>query len=439
MIITSVIFGLLCVVREIRIILRNKTINTINIFGIMYAVTYGILTSYYLHTVNYDEHPYHRTLQQDSIDLLLWHVYAIISYLVIQIIYYNPRQTIIKRSFTSPSSKERTVLQWTAVICIVIGTISFYLWGKVYGSVMDMIIEGSYVRSGISDIYNPYSFMIRWVNLLFIATFLVIKLIKLGVNKYFNFVILIPLIFINIIYLLSTDGRLMMAMYPLLILLISYNLLEPGKANKKVLIRLAIWGVLAIVFISKLNDITYYIKYGEMLDDVRVESEGNFIVDEFGYIFMSAQQASSQCVTMGSPLLFFDDLISGVFSWIPSSLKPDLALVNIWDYNTDLYYNGTFSGQMPCDFVTQSIYTCGMLGFIVMILIWALLIKFADKLIRNNNSPFFEALGYYVIYRFIYLVNYCSIFYFILGLFPIFVTIMIWYGVKCMYTLSLNS
>jgi len=436
MIFSSLLFGLFCLFREINLILKKKTINIVNIFGIMYGMTYGILTAYYLHYTQYHEIQYHRILQQSSSDLWLWHVYAIVSYVVIQVVYYNvcSKKIIDTTIMKETRKKEIDILQWTAIICALIGTVSFCLWGSVYESVLDMIIEGNKIRSGVPEIYNPYSFMIRWVNLLFISILLFIKLIKLGVHKKLNLIILFPLVYINIIYLLVCDGRLMMAMFTVLVILSSFDLLKIGNVNRKYLVVLACVGIFALMLVLKLDGITYYIRTDEILDESDLAYENNFIVDEFGYIFKSAQQASSQCLTIGSPLLLVDDLVMGLFAWIPSRFKPDLDLVNIWNYNTDLYFNGSFSGQMPCDFVTHSLYTCGIFGSMFMVIIWSLMIVLSDNIIRKNNDPFLEGLGYYMVYRFIYLVNYCSIFYFIQGLFSVFMAVIIWRMVKYIYS-----
>lgn len=436
MIITGIIFGLFCLLREINIIIKTKTIGIINMFGILYGITYGLLTAYYIYYTNDNELPFHRHLTQTRADLWLWHISAILAYCIIQFVYYNNRNdnTIYRPTYTV-KREDLNILQWTAIICAIIGAFSFYLWGKAYGSIMGVIIEGPLIRSGISYIYNPYSFMKRWVILLFIATFIFIKLIKLKKNVKFNSLILCGVIYLTVIFLLANDGRFMMAMYPLLIIFAFIDVLNPGKINKKKLILISIFAIIAISLISELNAITYYIRTDELLED-DVMGEENFIIDEFEYIFISAQQSSTQCLTEGSPYLFIDDVLLSLFSWLPHNLKPDLELINVWDYNTNLYYAGTFAGQMPCDFITYCIYSLGGGGFIFIAIFWAIILRGVDKLVQIGNSPLLEALGYFIMFRFIYLVNYNSFHSFVMSLFPLFITIVIWHMVKRIYNLT---
>ena len=98
-----------------------------------------------------------------------------------------------------------------------------------------------------------------------------------------------------------------------------------------------------------------------------------------------------------SDYVILNDLLNGLFAWLPTSLKP-VALADVWDYNTQLINDGGY-GQSPACLAAQSFYDLGLIGLLVVPFTYTYIVGKVENLLDNDYSTsglvFYVTLGFY--------------------------------------------
>ena len=203
-----------------------------------------------------------------------------------------------------------------------------------------------------------------------------------------------------------------------------FDAFSPGNFNKKKLILLCLVGFVGLLFIFKLDSITYYIRFG-VQQPGSSESFLKSFMGEFAYVLISGQQAVRHAGTWNC--LIFDDILTGLQAWLPGSYK-FFNSINIWDYNTVLSTTNFF-GQFPCDFISTSLYDLSYFGFVVFGVFWGFVIKKIEYM-KTRHTLSLLVLYYAISSSFFRLVDYCMLYDFVLGIFPIVLFVVIYIIIK---------
>lgn len=436
----SALFGAYVFYRETKRIKRVKTFQLINLFGYMYGVTYGFLPAcvfllYIFQGVNISHAHYGIDYSYKGLsDIMIWLIFAVIGYAVLSFSYrtsFTLRHKMIKpmRDYLplSVEGKKRMFgkMQVCIFLCFAISCVSLYLWLRAYGGFWGLILIADQVRDGVSDVQNSMAFFMRPAKMIMLVFFMSIMLIKNRYNSGINIFFLVVSFFLSILMLLALDGRLGMVSFLAITVLQIYNFFEIGEFDWKKLGGILLFCVVAVIILTNMNVVTLYLRTGNWLTEKNTAAVEGFL-REFSYIFVGAQNAVSMWRSGEIPYLIGQDIMAGLFAWIPSSLRPDW-IINVWDYNTALCVIGSQrTGQLPCDFITTSLYDLGLAGPIVLGFFWGQIIRMLDYNHRKVQNPAFDVLYYAVSMRIFRLVNYCLLYDFVLGSFDIFLTFVIW-------------
>lgn len=432
------LFFVVSIIWECYNINQKKHILIINFFGLMYGLTYGLLPALVIicfYSLNLDiSHYYYGIDYSDSglYRIIIWFICAVVGYFFIQLFYY--RLPFFKQSenyfFQTHMLTNEIFLkkfQMLLIYCIPIAIISMYLWTKAYGGIFNLIMIASAVRDNAADIDNPIAFFMRPAKLILATTYMSLFLIKKGYNVYLNSVFFVISFIASILLLLALDGRLGMATFIVAVVMIAVGFFERDAISKKKICFLCIIASLALLLIVKMDDITFFLRTSTW--NASSSSHIPFyekILSEFTYIITGAQKIVELYENDNLPYLIWDDLKTGIFAWLPSSLKPN-DLINIWNYNTLLCTTTRMIyGQLPCDFITTSLYDFGLGGPIIFALFWGKIMKFFDKLYMKSHDMMYDVAYVILILSFIRRVNYCLLYDFILGSFFICFAYAIW-------------
>lgn len=423
----TLIFGIVTLVCEVVDVVRRKSIKLINIFCVMYSLSYGFLTSAILLSYEFFEIKYTRIMYDDNMlnSLWFWSLLAFCGYAIIRLVYkiklFTPKKILIK----DDDDRQNARLMFTIVASLIIGLTSMYLWARAYGGIFELIKVANAVRSGFDGTTNSLAFFKHPARIITFASYATVVLIERKYKKFLSIALFAVSFVASILYLLAGDGRMSMAMYLVILFFVIIGVFKDNINLGRTAIIIGLMAVAAIALMMAMDTITHYIRNGEIVDK---SSDGivKDILDEFAFVLVAGQNSANQFLTEGSPFLIIHDIMYGVFAWLPTSLKPG-DFINIWNYNTDICnMYSHMAGQWPTDFVSTSIYTLGPIGIFVFSAFWGCVIKFVDKKHVENNNIFFTVFYYVLSMSFLRLVDYCMLYDFVLCLFYMFVAFIVW-------------
>lgn len=411
----------------------------INFFGFMYGLTYGLLPALviiYNKLWNIDlSHLYYRIdYSNEGLNrIVTWFICAIIAYIFIQIFYYK-LSFFRKRNYQyvfqdQTDSYDLFVrrFQVLLLICLPIGIVSMYLWTLAYGGIFNLIMIADLVRDGKGDVNNSIAFFMRPAKLVLATTYMSLFLIKKGYKVYLNSILFAISFVASVLLLLALDGRLGMVTYIIAVILIMLGFFESKSFSLRRIVILTVLALFAFYLIMKMDEITFFIRASSW-GGVKTYSDPFYIktLMEFSYIITGSQNAVQMLETSSIPYLLWDDIKTAFFAWLPSSMKPS-DLVNVWTYNTILCTTTKHVyGQLPCDFITTSLYDLGIFGPIVFSAFWGKIMLFFDELYIRKHSMMYDVAYIALTLSFIRRVNYCLLYDFVLGLFYICLAYGFW-------------
>ena len=175
----------------------------------------------------------------------------------------------------------------------------------------------------------------------------------------------------------------------------------------------------------KMDDLTYYIRNGVKHSQISSDESSliNGLIYELSFVEKSSQVAILNARKIGLQLL--DDIGYGLTSWVPSRLYSS-SFTRLRSVNTELA--NVTSGELPCGIVTQGYYDLRVSGVIIFTFLYGKIIKKVDSL--NINTMYGLTLYASIFYPIVRVVSYGMIYDLILGLFSIFVFVVIYLTVR---------
>lgn len=432
--ILSGIFGLLCIGREVLVIVRAKQIRIINLFLIMYGLTYGVVFSLVLYLYNagvYQINGIYLRFDYSSYGITYstyWLMAAVAGYFSFRFasvlcIRKNHKKQVISQSMLNQRLLER--LQITNVICLLIGIGCFSIWANGWGGYLNLFLNAAEIRNGSYGIKNPVAFFAKPAQIVATVSIISLYLIKQKNNIWLNVWLFIISFAISLMYYLAKDGRMVMAMYLIIILFMWNGTFEKQENMGRKFVHLLLLFAFFIMVVINMDSLTYFMRN----DAVMVSEEEPIwksILDELSYIYVSGQTSMEQYINQGSPMLFYHEAVLSLFAWVPSSLTPK-GFINIWDYNTHLIAGYKAVAQYPSDIISTSLYDFGLLGPILLPGLWGIVISNIDRINQNNKTPLFSIVYYSLSMTLLRVVNYSMMYATIASVFHVFVmTVVFW-------------
>ena len=325
----------------------------------------------------------------------------------------------------------KTSILWISVIFSVISVISLNLWASGYGGIDGLISNANQIRAGWVTSTNSFAFFKHFVPLSLLTSWMLFNvLIRKEVKGFFGTAGVMILLLCNValssIYIQANDGRMLLAVYVFLyfVLLLKYKF-EIKQANVgSTLLKFGIVFVVVIAILFNADAILGAMRGGtyESGNDSDIITT---VSREFSFLLAGTQNALTKALSGDGKLMIVNDVVNGVFAWLPTSLKP-IRMEDVWDYNTRSLNTGGY-GQAPTSIVGQSIYDLNLLGIILLPFLYGILIKRLELVLeRRKDNIFYNTvyvvLGYYLCKG----IPYFSFYNIMINMFFIFIAILIY-------------
>lgn len=397
-----IIFSIIAIISVVLKIVRSHKLSIMNMCSAMYIALLGIVPAIifwgYINGARV-------TNGIDFEDRYAWTFYlqfvlTVLGYLFLHLGYRINRKNI---KAYSGFAEQKTLL--VSVIFTILSMISLYLWASGYGGVTGLIAMANQIRAGFVSSGNSFAFFKHFVPLSLMASwmlynFLIRKEAKGLLKKISVLILLACNIALSSIYIQANDGRMLLAVYVFLFFVLYFKYrYEVKQANiSLMLIKFGIAFIFAISILFNAEAIFSLIK-NEAYQSVNNSSFTQTLAREFSFIVSGTQKALIESLNGNGKLMIVNDVINGIFAWLPTSLKP-IILEDVWDYNTYIL-NTSGYGQSPTSIVAQSIYDLRFLGIIIIPVIYGMIIKKTENVLeKRKGNVFYDTvyvvLGYYL-------------------------------------------
>lgn len=392
-------FSFLAIVAEINRIKKSHVIRIVSLCRMMYillvAIVPGIIFSAYLvdGTTAY--------LKYENRYICTFYIGAlatIITYFMFTFGYHIKQKNIPTKD--SEYISKTTLL---ASIFIIISVVALVLWSSGFGGVSALVAQANSIRAGFVGSSSNVAFFKHFVPLSMLAAFLIFNklVITKDLKNIFESIYLIILfvisLIISIIFILANDGRMLAGIFIMLFfLLVIKNEYEVRKRSlKKIIFKIVILVVIVVAIILNADNIFRIMRGDEIFTLANEETFLQTISREFAFVVSSLQTTIINRTEGTASLMVLNDVVNGIFAWLPTSLKP-IILPDVWDYNTQLLNTGIY-GQAPTTIVAQSIYDIGIIGVIVIPTLYGVLVKKIENILDSYKGNSFTTTVYIVL------------------------------------------
>lgn len=425
-----IVFAIIAIISTVIKIARSHKLSIMNMCSVMYILSLCVMPAVIFLG-------YTNGLKGTDIiifnDKTVWTFYSqfiltIIGYFMFHFGYKIKQKE--SKPYASPTEHKNLLISF---VFTLISVVSLFLWASGYGGVVELLAKANHIRAGWVSSSNSFAFFKHFVPVALLSSWMLFNLMlrreikgtfaKLGV-----FILLLCNIALSSIYIQANDGRLLLAVYIFLffVLYLKYKY-EIEKTNiAPLLLKFGIAFIIVVFILFNAGTIL-----SMMRNETTVSSDNgssniiNTITKEFSFIIAGTQSALFQNFSGDGSLMIVNDIVNGVFAWLPTSLKP-IILEDVWDYNTRILNSGGY-GQSPTSIVAQSIYDLSLLGIIIVPFLYGMIVKKFEKVLeKRKGSVFYDTiyvvLGYYLCKG----IPYFSIYNIMINTFFIFVAIFIY-------------
>lgn len=435
----SGLFGVLCIGREVTNIVRAKRICISNLFLIMYGLTYGIILALLLilnETGTYQTDGTFLRFDYSAEGIkssALWFMAAVVGYISFQFgsmlrIGTNTTREIVYTRPQRPDALLLERLQLTSIICLAIGIFCFVIWSEGWGGYSNLFANAWAIRNGSYGIRNRVAFFAKPAQIVATVSIMSIYLIKQKKNTTLNVALFIVSFIVALMYYVAKDGRMVMAMYLLIVLFMSSDMFERQENIGRKFARLGVLFAVFVLIVLNMDRVTSLLR-GKVQASVAGESALESVLSELSFVYVAGQTAVEHCMEEGSPLLIGHDIGSALFAWMPSSLTPK-GFTDIWDYNTFLIAGNKANAQFPSDLISTALYDLSNLGPILMPATWGMIISKLERINSGSRSPIVTVLYYSLSMTLIRVVDYSMFSATVASVFHLFVAAVVFWGVS---------
>lgn len=387
---------------------KSKELNMIIVSDVLFLILF-YLTPLYYNICSYNNDSYlnvwdtmffTNSVKIKYIVLIL----SIIGYLFLNFGFYLSKKINFKKYNIYDDKNDNTLInnnkdikkqkkyKVTIIILILIGWICLILWTKVYGGLFGIFKYASKIRSGIIEIYNPFTFLKYFCQFLLIS-FLCSLDDYLKDKKISVLVLVIISAFGSFIYLIANDGRNLILSVFIAILI---NFFYKKKIKVRTIFTLSFLLVISLFFIANMDNLTDGIRNDKEIEISLSINPFKFLNDEFGFVYMDLNNTVYLNNSNSIKYNNFDELESVLLFLVPQKFKPN-DLVNLYEYNNNFYPQ--FFGTIPPDILTASIYLFDYPGVLIIPLIFGFIIGKIDIYFKRkiDNDKLYKNIYFLII------------------------------------------
>lgn len=399
------VFAIISSIGIIRNIKKTHSISIMSLCRIMYVATLVLIPIITFGTY----------LNGDSVSTLhytseyIWTFYVMALFTIVAYCFFNLGYKIKQPRHHAQGDISKRGFLILISLLMILSIVSLVLWAKGFGGIQQLIEMANSIRAGFITSSSNTAFFKHFVPTAMVVSLLTFQYLFIAkkksslLEKIYVFVLFALSVFVSLIYILANDGRMLAGVYiALFFLAIIKNDYEvKNKRFSSVSVKVIFLCVLAIILILNADPIFRTIR-GEKMAAVVAETNGGVfssLVQEFSFTLSSIQEALIARTRGIAKLMIGNDLINGLFAWLPTSIKP-VILQDVWDYNTMLLNTGGY-GQAPTTIVAQSVYDLGFLGIFILPFIYGLIVKKVERGLDGDKNNLFAntiylVLGFYL-------------------------------------------
>ena len=426
------VLAITSIILEIKDIKKNNKLKMINFFKIYYILVYfitPICCIIFRDTINtYERYNYVSFDNQYHTK----YFYIVLLFSALGYIFFNigSKINILKRKEekeTKEVTQNPNKLLFSTFLILIIGWMALFLWTYAYGSLTGIFQYASAIRSGYVKVYNRFTFLKPFCPFVLMSFYLFfVQLLDSKDKKIvYKMVLLVGLILSLIgsyIYIIANDGRMLMLIL-FLVIIMYYIDYKKIKINSYTISILLLISICTIILLGQLDTITAYIRLGNKIETEET-SPIETLANEFKFTYFNNLNViyfRDNNIFTGTTEL--EDIKSILLAWVPSSMKPS-NITNLYDFNTS-FYNGS-TGQIPTDLLTAAIYKFDCMGVIILPLIIGMFVKALEGVFINKKSSYSRIIYYLLsIYLGLRFIAYYDLSQILFGSFYIIVTYII--------------
>lgn len=353
---------------------------------------------------------------------------------------FNVGYVLIKREYIKTDYIRKVRETKLSFIFVLLSTICFFLWARNFGGLDALLLNAGAIRSGFVNPDAQTAFFKHPVQLAKLSSLYIYVVILIRQNTYKSFrekmvlyILEIISFGISVLFLLADDSRSGMGLFFMSFVIV--YLFKKTVIDRKSIGSTTIRAVvcIAVVLFAILNgDIILGTLRGTIENNGNVDSTQNGIIDSiihnFAYIVQSPFYAMYYVGEMDGKLLIWDDLITGITAWLPSSIKPFPDALRTWDVNTAIHCLHTpLYGQFPHSIVANSIYDLSYLGIIIIPCILGMVVKKVENImVPNLQNPFYLCIYCSLFITFSNMIQGFCLYYIILNMFYLILGLVIY-------------
>lgn len=261
---------------------------------------------------------------------------------------------------------------------LIVGAVADYLYIRVYGSYSNYMNYSGAIRSGVISVHNPFSFLIVFRSCLSFSSFLFLAQIKINnKTKFLNLVLFIISCFLSLRVLYSNRGRLGFVIY--FAVIFAYILSKRSKGTEFSFSIKTIWKAIMILLLFVL---ALYLS-GEILKRnvseniiTQINKEISFIYSDFIILIKNNDNTINR---------WFKDALLFPIYLLPTSIWRTRFGITTASSDLTLLASGFRKGEggqygeMPIDFISLSYMQLGLIGILVIPIVYAILFAMAYK------------------------------------------------------------
>ncbi len=425
-------------------LILKREIDGFFIVAMMYALVFGVFPTVISWQIvfNGSQSAYIKSIldisDEGTVALLYYYLIAFIGFWGIVLSYFGKiRKTteiatrnVHKLKSGGFNNRLMSVVAW---LCLLVGSISLFLWSKAYGSIFVLMKNANKVRSGFG-IVNSLAFFKHPAKAVLIATLMFFTMVfkdaeknrKNKTKKIIDCIGLLIASFLSYLYLIANDGRLTILIFLLAILW----LVAAGKKIQNVTKMVFMGGcilILGVLLLNQMDNITYYIRFGVWNRSTNDGSLMQSIIHELGFLPQGGQTCIISAWNEKVQLTILDDMVTGLFAWFPTKFKPT-GFEDVWNINTILMFGNldVSHGQAPCSIVTQGYYDIRFLGVLLFCVALGKIARKIDDWDLAGNTLVYFAIKAEIMEMLFRSVPYFSLYDLILGFFPLVIMLAIY-------------
>lgn len=288
-----------------------------------------------------------------------------------------------------------------SIIFLLSSIFLYYLYSRAYGGFIYLLEYTTAIRSGTMNINNSFSFLQKFGGFSIFSSLLFSGLVLEKEHLRRDVVWLVFSILFSIYYLFSLGGRVSLISF-VTVLILGYIFY---RYQNKITLSLVIKTVLIVLgIILGLYYITYIFARGTSSLSIK-----DFFIQELSYPL-----ASFKMVSNSTELFWFKHVILSPLYFLPQSIWGSrLGLDTASSYNTFLFTGARkgergITGSVPLDLLSFSWLEGGVIGVVIIGLLFGLLLAILQKYINSISNKGVSSLIFsYVSVKFsVMIVNY---------------------------------